>query len=90
MTSSALVTSLAPCLMVRSEADRLRYVSRHAEDFAAELQGEAGGDQGAAVLRAFDDDDTQWHSGNDAIADRKIFGSGMRVQGEFADDGAAL
>src|SRR5208282_244983 len=64
--------------------------SGHAEDFAAELHGEARGDERTAVLRAFDDDYAERHAGDDSVADREIFRRWVCAQREFADDGAAL
>ena len=44
----------------------------------------------SGVLRAFDDDNPQRHSGDDAVADRKILRRGKRAHRELADDCAAL
>ena len=55
ITSSAQVASFAPCLMSWFGAKLTGCVtfSRHAEDFSAELHGQARGDQRPAVLRTF-------------------------------------
>ena len=68
----------------------MRDVPRHAENLPAELHRQPRGNQRAAVLRPLDDHDTQRHTRDDAIADRKIFRRGMRMQRKFADDRAAL
>jgi len=42
------------------------------------------------VLCAFDDNYTEGHAGDDTVADRKIFWSGVSARGKFAENGAAL
>jgi len=55
ITSSAQVASFAPCLMSWFGAKLTGCVTfpPHAEDFSAELHGQARGDQRPAVLRTF-------------------------------------
>jgi hypothetical protein len=75
---------------LRCVADGLSNVAGDAEHLAAEFHGEAGGDQGAAEFGAFDDDDTQGHTGDDAVPNWEIFGGGVGAQWKFAEDRATL
>lgn len=52
--------------------------------------GEASGDERAAALVGFDDEDAAGHSGDEAIAAWEVFGGGRCTEGEFGDECTAL
>ena len=62
--------------------------TRNRVDVAAEVEGQTGGDQGARAPGGADHERSETESGDEAVSDRKVVGTGLPTERELGDQAA--
>src|SRR5271156_4697192 len=76
--------------LIRPVAGGLCGIARHSVNLAAKLHGEASCYQRAGVLRPFDHQNAETHTGKNPVAYGKVLRRRKRAHGKFSDDYPAL